>query len=415
MKATLIIIGDEILSGRTRDINGFWLAGFLSKVGISLSNISVVQDDEQSIHNALEIALNSNEIVFTSGGLGPTKDDITKNVLANYFNKDIIQDNESIELVTNLYKKFDRPWTTETNDYHFYPKDFQLTDNLNGFAPGLCFFNNGKALFSAPGVPREFSSMVENIFLPLIKDSNPKDILIPIKLLPIRTRGIPEEKIFSELCPNLWNDLSKVAKVSSLPHLLGVDIVLYIEEINYEEKSKEVKEIIAKTDLPQFIWQYGELELEELIVKICREKNITIGFAESCTGGLTSSKITNVSGSSSVFLGSVISYANEVKTNLLNVKEQTLINFGAVSTECAKEMAKGAREVLKSDYAISFTGIAGPGGGTEQKPVGTVGIGWSGPNETSSEVLNFKGDRIGLKERFSRAGLFKLLDQINSH
>lgn len=415
MKATLIIIGDEILTGRTRDINGFWLASFLSKVGIELSLISVVKDDQKSIHSALEAALKNNDIIFTSGGLGPTKDDITKNVLANFFNKEIISDSESIDLITNLYKKFDRPWTTETNDYHFYPKDFQLTDNLNGFAPGLSFVENGKVLFSAPGVPREFSSMVENIFLPIIKEKFAKESLRPIKILPIRTRGIPEEKIFSELCPNLWEDLSKVAKISSLPHLLGVDIVLYIDESEYEEKLKQAKDIISKTELPQHIWQYGELELEELIVKICKNKNLTIGFAESCTGGLTSSKVTNVSGSSSVFLGSIISYANEVKTNLLKVEQDTLKQFGAVSLECAKEMAIGAREVLKADYTISYTGIAGPGGGSEKKPVGTVGIGWSGPRESSSEIYNFKGDRIGLKERFSRAGLFKLLDQINSH
>ena len=415
MKATLLIIGDEILTGKTRDINGFWLSNFLSKVGIELSLISVVQDGDESINSALEVALRDSDIVFTSGGLGPTKDDITKNVIAKFFNKEIIYDEESVQLVTNLYKKFDRPWTTETNEYHFYPKDFKLTDNLNGFAPGLSFIENGKAIFSAPGVPREFSSMVENIFLPMIKDNFSKESLSPIKILPIRTRGIPEEKIFSELCPNLWEDLSKIAKVSSLPHLLGVDIVLYIKESEYKEKVKLAKKVISETELSQHIWQYGDLELEELIVNICKEKKITIGFAESCTGGLTSSKITNVSGSSSVFLGSIISYANEIKTNLLNVEEKTLRNYGAVSLECAKEMALGVRKVLKADYTISFTGIAGPGGGSEYKPVGTVGIGWSGPNETSSKIYNFKGDRIGLKERFSRAGLFKLLDQINSH
>ncbi|WP_127717617.1 nicotinamide-nucleotide amidohydrolase family protein [Halobacteriovorax sp. HLS] len=415
MLAALIIIGDEILTGRTQDLNGYWLADYLTKVGIELNKIIIVHDSEKEIHHALSSCMQSCDIVFTSGGLGPTRDDITKNVLAKFFDKELISDQESTNLITKLYEKFDRQWTPELNDYHYYPKDFKLTDNLNGFAPGLSFFQNGKALFSAPGVPREFQSMVENIFLPMIKDHFSSDDFHPTQLFAIRTKGIPEERIFKEVCPNLWDQLSSIAKVSSLPHLLGVDIVLYIEQSKFEKKSSDAKKLIEESALAQYVWQYGNLELAEYIVTLCREKNLTVGFAESCTGGLTSSKITDISGSSSIFNGAIVSYANEVKENILGVKRQTLIDHGAVSEQCALEMAIGARKALATDLAISFTGIAGPTGGSEQKPVGTVGIGWSCEKESSSEVLNFRGNRTSLKERFSRAGLFKLLELIMKH
>lgn len=412
MNAALIIIGDEILSGRTRDLNGFWLSKFLTQKGIKLKSIIVVNDDESEIHSALDSQLKNNDIVFTSGGLGPTKDDITKNVLAKYFQKEMISNETSKYLIKDLYAKFDREWTEETNDYHFFPKDFILTDNPMGYAPGLCYIENSKAVFSAPGVPREFSAMIEEVFLPKIEQYFDKKLFSSIELFAVRTKGIPEEKIFTELCPNLWNELSSISKLSSLPHLLGVDLLLYIEKNDAQEKKEEIRSLIENSELKQYVWQYGNLELEELIVKLCREKKLTIGMAESCTGGLTSSKITNISGSSSVFHGAVVSYANEVKTNLLNVKEETLKNFGAVSKECALEMARGAREVLKTDFAVSFTGIAGPGGGSAEKPVGTVGIGISGPDISESNIYNFRGDRMGLKERFSRAGLFLLLEKI---
>ncbi len=415
MNCALLIIGDELLAGRTRDLNGHWLATYLPTVGLKLKQIKIINDNENEIKSSITELFNNVDIIITSGGLGPTKDDITKNILAAHFQKELIFDDSSIELIKKLYAKFDKEWTPSKNAYHYYPRDFELLDNLNGYAPGLLYNSGEKTILSAPGVPREFKSMVENTFVPRLKEIYSSDHFKVTTLFSIRTKGVPEEVIFGELCPTLWDDLSKIAKVSSLPHLLGIDIVLYFNLENEEETISKAKSIIEASALKDYVWQYGNLELEELIVKEATDKKITIGFAESCTGGLTSSKITNISGSSSVFYGSIVSYANSVKTNILKVKSSTLENFGAVSEECAKEMAFGAREALECDIAISYTGIAGPGGGTPTKPVGTVGIGWATKNENSSTMVYHKGDRIGLKERFSRSGLFKLLELIRGH
>ncbi|WP_372655388.1 nicotinamide-nucleotide amidohydrolase family protein [Halobacteriovorax sp.] len=415
MNCALLIIGDELLAGRTRDLNGHWLSKYLPSVGLKLKQIKIINDNEAEIKASIVELYETVDIIITSGGLGPTKDDITKNTLAEHFQKELIFDDKSIELIKNLYAKFNKEWMPSKNAYHYYPTDFELLDNLNGYAPGLLYSKKGKTILSAPGVPREFKSMVENTFVPKLKEIYSDDSFQVTDLFSIRTRGVPEEVIFGELCPTLWEDLSEIAKVSSLPNLLGIDIVLYFNQEDRNTTISKAKTIIESSPLKDYVWQYGNLELEELIVKEALEKNLTIGFAESCTGGLTSSKITDIPGSSQIFHGSIVSYANSVKTNLLKVNTSTLVNFGAVSVESAKEMALGARNALECDIAISYTGIAGPGGGTPIKPVGTVGIGWATKRENSSTLLYHKGDRLGLKERFSRSGLFKLLELIRDH
>lgn len=415
MNCALLIIGDELLAGRTRDLNGHWLSTFLPSVGLNLQQIKIVNDSEEAIKSSLNELFNSVDIVMTSGGLGPTKDDITKNIIARYFNKELISDKESEALIHKLYSKFDREWTPDKNSYHFYPEGFELLDNLNGYAPGLFFKDKTRAILSAPGVPREFSSMVENTFIPKIKESYNSRDFKELEFFSIRTRGVPEETIFGELCPTLWDELSTIAKVSSLPHSLGIDIVLYYSPQERDEVIANATKVVERTKLRDHVWQYGNLSLPELIVREATQKKLTIGFAESCTGGLTSSKITDISGASSVFLGSIISYANSAKTNLLKVDPETIKNFGAVSEQCAKEMANGVILSIGCDIAISFTGIAGPGGGTPTKPVGTVGIGWATREENSSMIFNHRGNRDALKEKFSRTGLFKLLDLIRAH
>lgn len=415
MKTALLIIGDELLAGNTRDLNGYWLSSYLPKLGLALDQIKIVHDKSEEIKSSLDELFKDHDIVFCSGGLGPTKDDITKNIIAEYFDKELIFDDHSISHIENLYKKIDNVWTTETNDYHYYPKDFELTDNPRGLAPGLLYNQGQKTIMCAPGVPREFSAMVENVFTKRLISIYTEKVFRPLEIFSVKTKGMPEEKIFTTLCPTLWEDLSKIAKVSSLPHILGVDIVLYLDKSKAEEAKEKIIELIKSTPLMEYVWQFGNLEIEELIVREATKKNLTIGFAESCTGGLAASKITDISGSSSVLIGSIVSYANSVKNELLNVSEETIKNFGAVSKECALEMAIGARKSLKCDITVSFTGIAGPTGGSDEKPVGTVGIGVSTKKSSSSEIYHFRGDRVGLKDRFSKMGLFLLLDSINQY
>ena len=218
--------------------------------------------------------------------------------------------------------------------------------------------------------------------------------------------------------PKLWEKLSQFGEVSSLPHKLGVDIGIKLTaETDQEilEKKEALNTIMQDTTLKDFIWHIGSESLEEVIIEKAKEKGLTIGFSESCTGGLLAHRLTNVSGSSSVFWGSIVSYANEVKMGCLQVEKDTLKNHGAVSEQTAFEMAIGARKNLGVDIAISTTGIAGPLGGSPEKPVGTVGIGSSTKEITESEILHFQGDRDQLKYAFSQAALYKLLDIIIKH
>ena len=417
LSVSMIVIGDEILNGRTTDLNGSWLAKYLFKQGLQLNSLRFIRDDVQEINNALTAALHDSDIVITSGGIGPTLDDKTKNTLAAYFNKNIVENSSVAEIVADNYIRFGRTWTKETNHYHFFPEDFFATKNPKGLAPGIAYFSPDKKLIMAgPGVPREFTEMVETEFMPLIKKYFHNQFRENYQTV-IRTQGVPEEKIFFEMCPNLWKDLEVYGKVSSLPHTIGIDIVIsYHGDIHSHEKTqKKIKELILTTPLKDHVWQWGNVSVAELVVSKAKNKNATFAFAESCTGGLASSKITDLAGASAVFHGTIISYDNSVKQNVLNVNPQTLKSFGAVSVEIAKEMADGARLLLGVDYAISITGIAGPDGGSEGKPRGTVAIGFSSKEKSGAELYLFPGDRIKLKDRFSDKALLTLLELLDGH
>jgi nicotinamide-nucleotide amidase len=412
LSVTMIVIGDEILNGRTQDLNASWLSKFLFKKGMDLKSVRFIRDHVDEISTSIKEALSESDIVITSGGIGPTLDDKTKSVLANYFKKQIKPREDVAEIVTNNYIRFGRVWNRESNFYHHFPEDFFAISNPLGLAPGLGFFTNDqKLIISAPGVPREFKEMVDKEFYPIIKKKFSTRLKENFQSV-IRTHNIPEEKIFYELCPGLWKDLEAVGKVSSLPNSLGIDIVVsYLgNEDLFLLNEKKIKAIVSQTPLLPYVWHWGNQSLGDLILQKAKNKKCTFSFAESCTGGLTSSKITDLSGSSEVFWGSLISYDNSIKENILGVKSETLKDFGAVSIETAKEMAINARKLFKTDYAISISGITGPTGGTIEKPVGTVAIGFSTPLENGATLYLFPGDRIKLKDRFSEKALLTLLE-----
>ena len=413
LNVSMIVIGDEILNGRTTDLNGSWLSKYLFKKGLNLSSLRFIRDDKTEINNALLACLEFSDIVITSGGIGPTLDDKTKNCLADYFGKKIIERQDVADIVTQNYIQFGRSWMPGHNHYHFFPDDFIATNNPKGLAPGIVYFDesNKKLIMSGPGVPREFSEIVELEFYPLIKKFFGNRLRENYQTV-IRTSSIPEEKIFFELCPTLWQDLESFGKVSSLPHTIGIDIVVsyHGNAKVHEENQKNIKALIGKSALAEHVWQYGNKSIIELVLEKALELNKTFSFAESCTGGLTSSKITDVSGSSKVFMGGVVSYSNEAKVNLLAVKEETLEKFGAVSEEVAREMALGARSRFKTDFAVSLTGIAGPTGGTAEKPIGLVVIGFASKKKCGAKKFQFHGDRIRKKERFSDMALLVLLE-----
>ncbi|MCO4795159.1 MAG: nicotinamide-nucleotide amidohydrolase family protein [Bacteriovoracaceae bacterium] len=411
MKVEFIGIGSELLYGRVSDSNGPWLASFCSEYGFELQGITICNDTKESITEVVMRGLNRSDILFISGGLGPTEDDMTKKVLSEIFKEKVEQSVIAEKIVASNYERLNKSWTPDWNHYHFIPTHFIPFDNPKGLAPGLGYKTENSMLFCAPGVPKEFRSMVKDVFFPYIVEKTSFKAVTK-KQITVRTHSVPEEVIFNELAPNLWKDLSKVGSLSSLPQTMGIDLVLTLpSDSNFENSLEEVKNIINKTELHKNVWQWGNISLEEFIIQTFNNQNLTFSFAESCTGGLSGHRMTDVPGSSSSFLGSCVTYSNSSKNSILNVPNKLIDQFGAVSTEVAKEMANGGLKKFDSDISISWSGIAGPTGGTKSKPVGTLALGWATKDGISgSEIFNYNGNRDWLKKRFSEKGLFKLLE-----
>lgn len=403
----LLLIGDELLDGKTSDANTKALGSYLSENGHKLKHVLVASDDEQAIAQSLQVLYESLgcQIVITSGGLGPTPDDKTKAALAKFFNQKIIDRADVAQLVTEQYLAFGREWNPKLNSYHLFPADFKALRNPVGLAPGLFYLHHqgARALACAPGVPREFKEMLVQSIIPEITEHFELENIRSQRLC-VCTMGVPEEKLFFELAPTIWNDLSLYGEVASYPRPMGVDIVVrqrHDSPSNWYQKSLA---LIQASPIHEHIWQVGEEELPAFVMKLLAQKNLTIAFAESCTGGLAASLMTDQAGSSQVFKGSYVTYSNDLKIKALNVRAETLQKFGAVSVEVAREMSAGAREQSGADLAVAFTGIAGPGGATPSKPVGTVALSISSKFGTHAEMFHFRGGREMLKLRFALRG-----------
>jgi nicotinamide-nucleotide amidase len=407
MRIGMLIIGSELLQGKITDANTVWMAQYLRPWNLRLQMTLTVSDEHHDIQAALNMLYQHCDGIICSGGLGPTADDITKNSLGVFFGKTLRANAQARSVTEANYARFERI-LAPNHGYGFLPDDFEALNNPSGFAPGLWYEEKQRYLLAAPGVPKEFRDMISEAF-PL-KLAPKVGTTQKLTLLNFRTRGVPEEKIFQELAPGLWGQLSQFGNVSSLPHVLGVDIGITVEDKNVSA----VQKIIHQSPVAPHVWHEGFESLEELIVKKARDRGLTFGFAESCTGGLCSHRMTNVAGSSEVFWGSIVSYDNSIKTNLLHVKASTLAQHGAVSEATACEMASGARRALKTSLAISLTGIAGPGGGRVEKPVGTVWVGVATESAVSAKKFEFRGDRETLKLRFSQIALYTLLDELKN-
>jgi nicotinamide-nucleotide amidase len=415
MKIALIIIGSEILQGKIQDANTQYLASKLLRHGVDLKLTLTCPDDENQITNALNYLKDQVDVILTSGGMGPTLDDITKNVLAKYFKLETAFSQQALEVTIKNYQRLGRSYENTLQHYHILPVGFQAINNPTGHAPGLSYSFENKQIFCLPGVPHEFESMFEQVILPELLEKNHSKTMIHLPLT-IKTSRVPESVIFNQLCPDLWKKLSHYGQVSSLPHLLGVDIgVLLIgsaSEIS-QQKAEIAKIIQAEKIASHLIGIFDHpIKLEEIIVELCQQKKLTIGFAESCTGGLNSSRITDVAGASQILKGSIIAYSNQIKIEQLSVDAQILNKFGAVSTQVAAQMAQGLKEKYALDIAISSSGIKGPSGGSADKPVGSLCLGIASKRGVHSERFNYTGNRTQLKQRFSQISLLKLIDEI---
>lgn len=409
MKIHLLLIGTELLQGKIIDAQTHWFGQFLTERSLKLESVHIISDSPTLILETMK-KLSTADRLIISGGLGPTLDDLTKKILADFLQVPLHFSSQAKTIVEGNYSRQNRPAPPPQHGYYFLPKNVLALNNPTGFAPGLRSSSSQGEIICLPGVPHEFQS--------IIKEN--ADELFPrpaafFKLLNFRTQGIPEEKIFTELCPTLWQDLEKWGEVVSLPHVMAVDVGVKIAATNkseLEQKEKECTDFILSSPLKKHLWHIGQESLEKVIIDEARKRNLKIAFAESCTGGLNTHRLTNISGSSDVLWGGIVSYANDFKKQFLDVEENLLTSFGAVSSECAMAMAQNLRLKSNVDFVLSTTGIAGPGGGSEQKPVGTVWIGLSSKKETISTQYQFKGNRELLKLRFSQAGLFLLLKKI---
>lgn len=413
MKIGLLVIGSEVLNGKVGDTNTKALADFLKLKHLEIFESMTVRDDEKAIHKGLSLLMNDCDVVVTSGGLGPTRDDITKQTIASFLGRTISYSADAEKIAAANYQKFDRPFPGKDHGYCYLPEGFVALNNSNGFAPNLYTKHGNKILVCGPGVPREFKAMLNDHFIKLVSEKLDKNSYLETVL--VRTKKIPEEKIFGEVDPELWNKLEKIGEVSSLPIVFGVDIGVKIHagsQSELDQKREQVLKVFDKSPLKPAIWHVGYELLDEVIVQTANKKQITYGFAESATGGLCSNLVTNISGSSKTFMGSVVCYDEKVKENILGVNPKTITEKGVVSVECAKEMALGLKKALGVDIAIAITGYAGPTGGTAEYPVGSVCIGVADKNQVSAECFHFKGDREILKTRFSQAALHQLLETL---
>lgn len=409
LSAEIIAVGSELLTPTKTDTNSLWLTEKLNEIGIEVKLKTVVGDDELRLEEAIRDAVKRSDVVITTGGLGPTEDDVTRRVSARAIGRELVYKEE---LENDLRERF-RRWGREMPEINkrqaFVIEDSKILPNPNGSASGMSVILNGKFLVVLPGPPRELQPMFENFVLPELSDLA-GDVVFRKRIL--KVSGMGESAIDEAIAP-VYSKYKNV-QTGVLFNKSEVEIHLTAQAENEREADKinaELAEkIVEKLGIAVFSTE-GE-EMEEVVGRLLAENKKTLSVAESCTGGLIGERLTDISGSSAYFIEGVVAYANEAKIRALAVAPELIEKHGAVSKEVAEAMAKGMRERAGTDYAISVTGIAGPTGGTQEKPVGTVFIGFADETRVKSLHIVLPGDRYLIRWRASQAALDYLRRQI---
>jgi nicotinamide-nucleotide amidase len=392
IQAEIITIGEELLIGQVIDTNSAWISQQLNLIGISVAQITSISDKKEQIINTLTETINRSKIVLITGGLGPTKDDITKHTLAAYFNSKLVFNEEAYKNIEAIFARRNVK-VTELNRLQAYlPDKCKVIPNLEGTACGMLFKKNDSIIISMPGVPYEMKTMMEKFIL---KELQNEFNLPHVVHKTILTQGIGES-FLAEKIEEWENNLPANISLAYLPSPGIVRLRLSAKGNNKNELENSIQNQVKKLEelISEFIYGYDNDTLEIIIGKLLKEKNSTLAVAESCTGGYISHLITSVPGSSAYFKGGIVSYANEIKKNELNVNEDVLANYGAVSKEVVEQMANNILKKFNTDYAIATSGIAGPDGGTPEKPVGMVWIAVADKNSVNSNVY-FMGEHRG--------------------
>jgi nicotinamide-nucleotide amidase len=405
MKTELISIGDELLIGQTINTNVSWLGQQLSQRGADLVYSCVIRDDEADIIGALDSALERADLVIITGGLGPTKDDITKRVLTDYFDMQLAMNREVLERIESYFKGRGRKMLDSNIRQALLPDRAKILRNDMGTASGMWFEQNGKVVISLPGVPYEMKFILENSGFDMIA----KRFETPTTYYrTVLTQGLGES-FLAERIMDIESGLR--AEGLKLAYLPSPGLVrLRISGNDTEEERAKADAYCRRIweILPECAFGMDNQSLSEVVGNLLVASHATVGTVESCTGGGLASEIVSVSGSSRYFQGSLVTYSNELKERKAGVQHQTLLDFGAVSRETVEEMAVGGREQLGVDYVLATSGIAGPDGGTEEKPVGTVWIAVAGPEGVVSRCFTFGNNR----ERIIRQSILSALNML---
>ncbi|HVG11859.1 MAG TPA: CinA family nicotinamide mononucleotide deamidase-related protein [Flavisolibacter sp.] len=393
VNASIITIGDELLIGQVIDTNSAWISQELNKIGIWVKRRVAVGDVREDIWNALDEESRHSHLVIITGGLGPTADDITKPLLCNYFNAKPVINEEVLKHVTYLFENiFRRPLTESNRKQAEVPDTCQVLFNKLGTAPGMWFEKQGKVFISLPGVPQEMKGIMSDIVLSRLRDHFTMEVIAHRTLL---TAGVGES-VLADHIKEWESQLPGHIKLAYLPNygmvrlrLTGRGTDQTSLENEMQKQFDEVKKIVA-----EWLVTDEDLTMPQVISTLLKERKKILGTAESCTGGYIAHLITRESGASDKYNGTIVSYSNAVKKGVLKVSPETIDSVGAVSEETVLQMARGAIEVLKTDYAIATSGIMGPDGGTPQKPVGTVWIAVANKKSQTAHKFQFRFDRM---------------------
>ena len=380
MNVEIINTGSELMLGRVLNTHQQWLCRRLADLGYLVSRQVAVPDTGGDIEQAVREALSRADLIITTGGLGPTSDDITRNLIAQLLSKKLSEDADIVRHIEQFFTARKRPMPASTRVQAMIPEGAIVLPNPHGTAPGLAMkVEDGKWLIMLPGPPRELRPMFDETVAPLLREVCPLDKEFVCRTA--RTIGMGESLVADKLEEPLRPFVQRGLELGYCARVGQVDVRLVAQGKGAAELVRQAEGVVRE-QLSRIIYSLDDEELEAVIVRLLSERKQTLALAESCTGGGLANRITNVPGASTILLASLVTYANEAKQQFLSVKAETLAVHGAVSDAVAREMAEGARRTTGADFALSVTGIAGPGGGSEAKPVGTVFIGLASADQT---------------------------------
>lgn len=398
MIAEIITIGLEVTTGSILNTNSKYISNKLLELGIDTYYHTSVDDNKERLEEVINNAIKRADLIITTGGLGPTDDDITKEVIAYHLGLSLIKNEDIENQIRNKFSKLNKSMPTNNIKQAIIPEGCHFLVNHMGTAPGIFLLKGNKKIILLPGPPREMEFMFDNEVVPLIKGN---DIIVKKS---INLIGIGESDLEMKIKDLIHGDEDII--IATYPKEVEVEIKIIGKGTNREIVGNKIDEIInvLNSRFSDYIYSYDNISIEEVVFNILKNRNLKIGFCESCTGGLIMSRFTRIPGVSSVFEKGIVTYSNEAKIQEVGVNPKTLEKFGAVSKETAIEMSKGLLKLPNIDISLSVTGIAGPDGGTSEKPVGTVYISISNKEKTIVEKFNMSGSREYIQNRTSTLG-----------